>query len=38
MATYRASGKVVVIGLLDFDMGFFDRHESRIEPCHNPFA
>ena len=27
-----------LVSFLDFDLGFFDQHEGRLEPAQNPFG
>jgi putative transposase len=30
--------QVWLVSFLDFDLGFFDREEGRVEPAPNPFG
>ena len=30
--------QIWLVGFLDYDLGYFDRDEGRIEPGPNPFA
>jgi putative transposase len=30
--------QVWLVSFLDFDLGFFDQDERRVEPAHNPFG
>jgi hypothetical protein len=30
--------RIWLVSFLDFDLGFFDREERRIEPAPNPFV
>ena len=34
----EVDGQVWLVSFLDFDLGFFDRDEGRVEPVLNPFG